>query len=295
MSLQPLDDTTKTYFETRGQVTPPAEPPAEPVQEVAPVEPPQEPQEPTEENKGQFVRLGALHEERAKRRELERQLQELLPIKERYSKLESRTEEILRRMQEDQAPQIPEWEKDPLGHTKTRIETQEERLARLEREEEQRREMAQHQSEYMQFRNVVAQHTHQFMAKTPDYAQAYQHLMTMQAEALQEAGFPPEQIRVTLEQYETAIARKALEDGVNPAERAYAMAKKMGYKGAPTPSHAEQKLQNIAAGQRASASLSDAAGSAKPQLDAKTLAEMPDEDFAKIWANRKQVRQIIGR
>jgi hypothetical protein len=314
MSLQPLDESTKSYFESRGQVTPSVEPapepqapspepePQAPSPEPEPQAQPQEPSADTEDgNKGQYVRLGALHEERGKRRELERHLQ---AEREAREKLEARTNEILRRFQQEEEPQIPEWEKDPLGHTKQRIESADERLARLEREDEQRREQAQHQNDYMQFRGVVAQHTHQFMEKTPDYPQAYQHLMTMQAKALEVAGFPPEQIRATMEQFETAIAQRALHDGVNPAERAYAMAKQMGYKGAAAPSAlndawrqsaAEQKLQNIAAGQRASASLSDAAGSAKPQLDAKTLADMPDEEFAKIWANRKQVRQILGR
>lgn len=287
MELKPEE---QKYFETRGQEPPAPEPP------VAPVEPvePQEPQEPVEDpnNKGQFVRLGALHEEREKRREFQRQLQEERSARER---LEARTNEILRRMQEEPAPPIPEWDKDPLGHTKTRIETQEERLVRLEKEREEQNQLAQNQAQYNQFRGVVSQHTQQFIAKTPDYPQAYQHLISTQAKALQVAGFPPDQIQATLHQFESAIAQRALQDGVNPAERAYAMAKEMGYKPAGGPTAAEQKLQRITEGQRTSASLSDAAGTAKPQLDAKTLAEMPDEDFAKIWSNRKQVRQLLTR
>lgn len=300
MSLQPLDESTQKYFETRGAETPPPAPAPEPPtpEPAAAIEPPTPDGGSDDDNKGQFVRLGALHEERAKRREFERQLQEERSARER---LEARTNEILKRMQEPEtpAPQVPEWNQDPLGHTKQRLETQEERLARLEQEDHDRRQMTEQQHQYVQFRGHVAQHTHQFMAKTPDYPQAYQHLMEMQGKALEVAGFAPEQIRQTLDQFETAIAQKALADGVNPAERAYAMAKQMGYKGAAPaaagPSAAEQKLQRIAEGQRTSASLSDAAGSAKPQLDAKTLADMPDEEFAKIWSNRKQVRQILGR
>lgn len=294
----PLEQTPEEvkYFETRGAETPKPEPQTEAEPQEAPQEPPQgiEGTEPQEEpdNKGQFVRLGALHEERHKRRELERQLQE---FQGKYSTLESRTNEILKRFQQEDAPQIPQWEQDPLGHTKTRLETQEERLARLEREDEQRRAMTEQQHHYMQFRGVVAQHTQEFVAKTPDYPQAYQHLLGMQAKALQVAGFPPDQVRATLEQFETAIAQRALQDGVNPAERAYAMAKEMGYRPNAAPQDPARKLQRIAEGQRTSASLSDAAGSAKPQLDAKALAEMPDDDFAKIWANRKQVRQILTR
>lgn len=310
MPLQPLDESTQKYFDTRG-AEPPApapEPSAAPEPAPAPApavtaEPPAALDGQPRDDKGRYVDYGAMKEERIKRQELQRQLEEMTG---RYSTLETRTNEILKRFQQEDEPKpapVPEWNQDPLGHTKQRLETTEERLARLEREREEQASQTQQQQQYMQFRGHVAQRTSEFMTKTPDYPQAYQYLMEMQGNALQDAGFPPEQIRATLEQYETAIAQKALADGVNPAERAYAMAKRFGYKAsaagpgaandAARQAVSEQKLQRIAEGQRTSASLSDAAGTAKPQLDAKTLAEMPDDEFAKIWADRKQVRKIV--
>ena len=289
----PLTPEEQKYFESRGAEAPKPEEPATPTQsptpEPEPLEAEAEPEPeapPGPDNKGKFVRLAALHEERQRRRDAEA----------RYQTLEQRTNQILddlRKQQEPEKPQVPQWEQDPLGHTRNRLETQEERLAKLEKFEQQQAQQAQAQQGYQQIYVQAQAKVAEFATKTPDYADAYKFLADSFAKELTAAGYTLPQVQATLTQYENNITIRALQDGANPAERLYAIAEVRGFKKGTVALDPAEKLRTIAAGQKTSKSLSASPGSAKPQLDAKTLADMPADEFKAIWFDKTKRRQLL--
>ncbi len=89
---------------------------------------------------------------------------------------------------------------------------------------------------------------------------------------------------------EAQIVARAFQDGVNPAERIFALARRMGYaapaadaaepskgEAAATPNPAEAKLEAIAKGQRATPAMGG--GGAKPKMTLASIAGMSDEEF----------------
>jgi hypothetical protein len=94
-------------------------------------------------------------------------------------------------------------------------------------------------------------------------------------------------------QDETAIVARAFQDGVNPAERIYAIAKSRGYKAAeeesPLASNENKqimdKLDQLDKGIKNSRSLGNISGSAptSQSLTLEKLAMMDDDDFDRNW------------
>jgi hypothetical protein len=81
---------------------------------------------------------------------------------------------------------------------------------------------------------------------------------------------------------------KAFEDGVNPAERMFAVAKRRGYT-APSvePEHkpqdvvaAQEKVKQIEAAQRATPAMGGSG--VKPKLSLQAISQMSDEEFAAL-------------
>ena len=269
----------KTYFENKGAVEPAKEPAPQPEEkpaqaEEAPAKEPaaDEPLDPAEEHPqvAKMVPLPALQEERKLRRQ----------EREERLRLQGRMD-ILQRMANEgrQAPEPPK-ELDPLA-----------KLDRADRYIEERQRVDQQTRARQQLVGQYHAAADEFAKETPDFGEAYKHLIKHRIEELTEIGHDPATARQIAEDNETAIVALAFQQGANPAERIYKLAKLRGYAGpkpaeAPKPT-ASEKLATVESGQKAAKSLSQAAGSSAKVDSIETLLSMDDDEFDKATRGKK--------
>lgn len=293
------------YFETRGEAAiqpepPPQEPPPAPpggadeVPKAADV--PAEDETNVEEGKadpdnpGKFVRLGALHEERQRRKEL---AEELARTREQSAADRARLEERLNAIA--QSFKQPEQPPKPLEPA--------ERLARLEQELQQRAQVEQQQraayEAQQRFNNDVRSFENKFAAANQDYYDAVEFAKDVRRQDYLKLGLDADTAEELVMNDAQKLALDSLRRGIDPAERFYNYAKANGWgapkepeKPAAPPEDAAAKLKTIEAGQKAAKSLGAAPGSSQPALTLQALADMSDEDFAKIDA--KTWKKMMG-
>lgn len=256
--------------------------------EIVETETPETPEVPEQgtppENKG-MVPHGALHEERERRKEAERQVKE---ANSKFSLLEGRLEE-LRRAAEPKPPEGPE---DP-------IQTIQELKAWKKQTEQTLTEQQQQEQGFRQFNEAVEAGLEEFRAENPDYDAAIEYLAQERDAQLKAIGHNAQEAMAIMKREANAIFAKALQDGVNPGSRVYALAKRMGYQkeapetGKPNGASASQRLRTIAAGQGAARSLSNAAGSATKPLTLQALADMSREEFRKVSSDKVLWRKLM--
>lgn len=243
------------------------EPAPEPVSHETQAEPeaaaePEQPRREQRDNQEQRVPLQALQAERAKRAEMERRLAE-------YEK-QGRIEQ--------QQPQEPDPETDPIGYLKYAKE----QMAALRQANEQQQFETRLKADY----NAAAQ---SFAQEVPDFGKAYQYLLQSRANELQALGTPVEQINTILQREELTLANNARMNGINPAQAIYQFAQARGYRyqdPAPAPKAeaapaipAPEQVKADAALQKARQAVSaTAASGGKPA----TKPDMSIEDIAAL-------------
>lgn len=242
-----------------------------------PAEKPQEHKAPPEG----YVPHGALHEERERRKATEK----------RVEAMEARFQALVAKIQEKPAPQAPaapDPNQDFPGHVQHHFNQFTQQQAELGKKVQGFEALHQQQQQEMQFMQAYQIAAQQFAARSPDFGNAYQHWLKGRLEELTDAGYSPEQALHIRSAEERGLVAKAFEDGVNPAERLYAVAKRRGYT-VPSSAPAEQpaaekpavdpaeKLKQIEQGQRSTPSMGG--GASKPRLTLKSISEMTDEEF----------------
>jgi len=176
------------------------------------------------------VPLKALQEERQKRADLERRLNQL--------------EQMFTQPQQQQAEPEPDIdpETDPIGA-----------LKRMKQEAAEMR-ASQQQQQYAAYLNqTYVQSAQQFAQQTPDFSDAYRYAINSRAQELEALGTPRERIGQILQHEEMSLVDQAVNNGMSPAEAIYKFAKARGYNGraaAPAPAPAAEpapnaELQNI--------------------------------------------------
>ena len=251
---------------------------------VAAVEPVADPDKPPPG----FVPQGAMHQERERRKEAERQLQE---FQAKLSAIEAKLNpppEIV----------IPDPILDPKGFREFQIKQITERAQ--EKADAERRQMEAQQQSLVMAR--LAQDVNTFKATTPDYDPAFQHAVKVRREELAFYGNSPEMIEQQLEVDVQAIVQQAYSQGKNPAEMFYSYAKMRGYQGQataapPQPSQAAAQVTAFANAQRQTQSLAPAGGPANDGgMTIETLSKMSEADLAKMpKADRDAaMRRVMG-
>jgi hypothetical protein len=241
-----------------------AEEQPEPAPQAKPDAPQQPQQQQTEKGKPPpgYVPSGALEEERGRRKELAERMQRM---EQTFQQL------VLRQQQQPQAPQpngqaqpgqVPDYDTDPIGHLRAQLGMTLQELNSLKGVTQQTRAEQEAYAQMQQQMATYERHTQDFVRKTPDYGEAANFLRETRQRALSHF-MSPQEVQQRIEYEEGLLAGKAMNDGKNPAELFYAMAKEWGYKpkGA---DQSENKLERLQTGQRASASLGNVKGSGKP-------------------------------
>lgn len=229
----------------------------------------------------------ALHAEREKRKGIEAQLKQAQEQLQRINELRTK-------LSTPQNP-APEAQQQPIDDPNG-VEHLKARLAALEGHTEQQnrsQQLAQADDYEMQ---VLSQQATQdevsFRTVKPDYDDAINHLVSTRARELQAYGLDPVSIQNTVRDEAADIVRTAISQGRSPAELSYQIAEFRGYRPsapqqqapAPATNTAQATLDAIARGRAASKSPGQGGGAAPTTLNAATVAQMGDDEFAALYA-----------
>lgn len=308
----PLTPAEQKYFDTGGQSDPGAASDAAPViVPDAPQPAPDAQADPAtpgvadapvaphpQQNAPRTVPVEALSEERERRRKAEERYQrDIGKLTERLDTLQR----IATAQPQADAPKVPSWDEAPLDAgraTTARVEATAAELQRMRQDIDQR-------NNFENFRNAYAAQAADYTGKQTDFPEAYRHFTSSLAGELNAAGYTdPAFIAAEVQRMELAIAGKAMQDGVNPAERIYAVAKLRGYAqrqaapiaaaqpAAQPQADAAAQLRTLAGGQTAARSLASSGAPTDPNLSLKKLLEMDDDEFGKM--DEKTWRRVMG-
>lgn len=240
------------------------------------------------------VPLTALHEERTRRKDLDKQLRE---AQQQIAEFRGRFSVIERlqggQQQAEQPGPVPTVDDDIFGNVKHVGETVEQLKKRLDDADAASKAQTEHTTFVTKYQKDAAT----FTEKQPDYMQAYNYILQSRVQELQALGYEGDELGQALQADELGIAQFAMSKGKSPAEVLYALATQRGYKkaDAAAPSGAE-KLEAIERGQAANKSLSNTGGNAGDQdMTAERLMGMPMDEF-EAWCDKNpaKARRIMG-
>lgn len=267
-----------TFAPTKGELKPEEE------LKAAPKEAPKALEKPVEPPEG-YVAHGAFHEERQRRKALQQQVESM----------EKRWTDLVSKMQEKQQTPPPDPAQDFPGHVQHHFNQFTQKTAELEKKVQGFEQQTTQQQQEQQFLNAYSQAAAEFTSRQPDFNLAYNHWLKSRMEELTDAGYSQEQALHIRGAEERGLVAKAFEDGVNPSERLYAVAKRRGYTNASASPAPEtkldpvEKLKQIEAGQRATPAMGGSG--MKPKMTLQAVAAMSDEEFAAMdW--ERTMRQL---
>lgn len=260
------DEQVDEFFESGGEA-----PEAAPEAEAAPEE------QQAEDRPPKMVTIDALHQERERRKELQQQVESTA---QRTAQMEEAFRKLVERAQQQQEPSFDE---DPINALRAENQKMSQRLAQYD----QRFQMSDAQQQaLMQQQQFVQNYQHQAAeyAKTnADFQDAYQHLVNVRQAELQSIGYSPQEAAQMLIQEESMIVGKCFQDGANPAERMFELAKMRGWtKGEAPDSKGAEKMDALEKGARAAKSLAGG-GVEKANVSLETLASLSDDEFDAAW------------
>lgn len=236
-----------------------------------------------------MVNYGALTEERAKRRELEAQIQ----------KMEERFSQFQERITNPPAPEpeIPAYDEDPGEHLRQRLERTEQAASTLLEQRQAQEASLQEQQALREWAGRFQQNENEFAQSHADYYDAANYLRDSRiaeykAVGWDEAGAQAQILKETVE-----LGLDAERRGISAAERFYELAKVRGYQPgngtAPTEGSTRQpNLEQIERNMGKAKSLGPSGSSPRPTTLA-DLADMDDDSFdkatdgdawAKMWS-----------
>ncbi|MGH6890984.1 MAG: hypothetical protein ACREEP_01880 [Dongiaceae bacterium] len=238
---------------------------------------------PAQDPRRRTVPYGALAEERARRKELQRELQSTTEAQQR---LQGRLD-LLHELAQQQGAE-PE-----IDDAATRQDQASDREMTDQAQTDVGGAEAQANAA---FRTQLMHSVRDFVRDRPDFLNAYQHARQARVSELMALGYAPQEALGITFDNELEVIRNAYSSGRNPAQVIYAYATQRGYRGEPSviPSQGQsagsagrgptmseaEKVALAARGQATSKSLSTAAGGSTGTLTLEALAGMSDEEFA---------------
>ncbi len=285
------DQAVEKFFESGGEDIIEVKEPAQPAAETQAAQQDQQPTsaETTQaEQKEKMVPYGALHEERERRKEYQKMLQEQ----------QQRYDQALQRILDRTAPQaqqqpIPSFEDDPLNNANYRLQTLEQRLAEKQQIEDQNRAHMEYAQAEQKLVFNYQKHAMAYAQQNPEFPKAYEYLVTQRLKEYEAAGYTPDEANALLLEDEKAMVARAFHENVNPAERIFNLAKVRGFSSQPvqtetqnTAKQNEEKLQRMQKGLAESKSLSNVSGKAENAMSLDVLAAMSDDELDEFITNK---------
>lgn len=245
--------------------------------ETPKVEQPPKVEKAEEPEKQKTVPHQALHAEREERKKAQAQLAEL------------------QRQIDALKPKEPEVtvDQDPIAVLKTLQE-------QVRKRDEAERQHQQAQASNQEFINFYREQAQAYAQENAQFKDAYEFLVNGRVAELEAVGFSKADATRMAENEERGIVLKAKQDGVNPGERLFAVAKVRGF--APKAPEKEkpdlmgkavEKLDTIAKGMAAAGkSVASAPGGAEAPPSIEAILEMDENDLAKM--DKKSFKKAMG-
>lgn len=265
--------------EENNNPTPSTEP--EPVIEPTITEP-----APVQQPDNRTVPLAALHEARAELKELRRLYQESTS---KLSTLDKLKQDILaiRESNKKPEPTVPDYNEDPLGNLSQRVNQQEQKISTYDMESARRNQEMEAQKHQSQLINTVVYHEQEFSKTTPDYLDAVNYMRELRKNELSVFGVTdPVQVNEELRKNAIALSSFAVNQGKNPAELMYTIAKQYGYKTKttnPAPNPAPSTIDTITKGETGATKTLSGKGITEGNLTAEGLLNLEGEEFETAW------------
>lgn len=268
------------------------------------------------DEKGKFVPHGALHEERERRKAVEKERDEL---RERFARGDERLRILSEAMQRPATPaqpaaapepvKVPDPAEDIFGYAKhleqqiEALRTGQTQLTATQKKAEEARQAEAARNEVIGFYQQDLRAAIQADASVSD---AYEHLFAGRVAELTLFGMDRQAAIDAVREEEFNLAQTARQRGQSPAAMIAALAKSRGFTPkapepapAPTAAPAEtaaDRVARAAAGQAGPGrSLSAAGGQPAGEITLETLSSMSEADFEKLLAaNPARIRALMG-
>ncbi|WP_457104343.1 hypothetical protein [Methylobacterium sp. P5_C11] len=266
------------------------------------------------DEKGKFVPHGALHEERERRKAVEKERDEL---RERFARGDERLRILSEAMQRPAAPitptaapepvKVPDPAEDIFGYAKhleqqiEALRTGQTQLTESQKKAEEDRRVEAERGEIIGF---YQQDLRAAIASDATVSDAYEHLFSGRVAELTLFGMDQKAAIEAVREEEFNLAQTARQRGQSPAAMIAQLAKSRGFAPkAPEPApaaapaeNAADKAARVAAGQAGPGrSLSAAGGQPASEITIETLSSMSEADFEKLLAsNPARVRALMG-
>lgn len=261
-------------------------------------------------NKGRFVRHGAFHRQRMRANEFKEKWEateaarqqeqaELNQLRQEMARASERLSLLMQVGQSpgEQQPQQPELQQiDPEAQPFAYMQALGQKLQQIEQGVQGQQALTQEQQEFEQLKSTFANDARAYMAEVEDFPQAYQHLLMARDKELSLIGVSPEDRAEQIKVEEAQLVQAALQQGRRPSELFYQLATDRGYTKAeppapepapapePTPAPtASEVVEQKAKAAAETKSLSSAGGSGAQVLTAEALANMPEDEFNRVY------------
>lgn len=274
------------------------EPPVPPeeiaaAEEAHPVEQPGEKPEAKPEAKEpeaeKLVRLEALHEERGKRKELAKQLEQEKRERAQFQAVMTDRINQLYAVQQPK-PEGPSYEVDPLANLKQGQELTQQQLAHMAQRLQHEDAVRQHQAAQAGLISWARDQVAEFSKEKPDAMDAYRHIVGIRTQELKALGYSGQQLQTMIANDEMLVYQNAYQSGRNPAEIIYELAKLNGFTGKKD-AKAEDKILTLQKGAEAAKGLGNGGGtSTKPTPE--QIAAMSDDEFAEFKAKLPKGKRV---
>lgn len=240
----------------------------------------------------QLVPLGALQEERTKRQERERELEETRAsnqrMQERFNEMMMRLQGVQLEKPAEQEEVIPDFNDDPAGHVEGLKRQFGKQLAELQQsmQQTQGHTQQQQQVQYLAQQATIAED--EFRKTAPDYDLAADYFRTVKMAEYEAIGLDPLTAQQQLARDCTGLVQLATQQKVNPAEKMYKLAKALGYKpnaapkpnGAPTAAAPKARMPTSLATANGAPRAPDEDGGG---MSLEKVANMSDAEFDKFF------------
>lgn len=203
-----------------------------------------------------------------------------------------------------EAPKLPDFNEDPAGYIAARLEQGDKtldqirtELADLKKTNTVRSETETQQAAVRDIFAFAVGKENEFKAKTSDYDDASKFIIESRRGELEDMGYQPAQIKQMIDGERLTIALQSKQNGSNPAEVVYKLAKRRGYvtkasegdKG----KDGKELLDAARRGTEQAQSPNGARGNAPSPLTAARLLEMSEAEFARA-IETPEGRALLG-
>lgn len=243
--------------------------------------------EPTQEVKQDSqVPLSALNESRAQLRQTQAELSQMREKLQSVDELRDQLQEF--RSRDRQQTEEDRFNTDPLGALREQMSKLDQKIDHRETEQQERGQ--QEQQEQQMFHSIASQ-VNQFKETVPDYDDALQHVLQGRKAEFIAMGMPETEALNRVSAEAQNIATTALQNGQNPGQVVYELAKVRGY----AQKKNAEKIERVDKGQKASSSLSGSSGDAGDQgFSLGEIDNMSEAEFEAFWEQMKKDNDRSG-